>query len=105
MATVLAEPTIRVDSTGVMRVGNTRVTLDTLVAAYHEGASAEEIALRYESLSLADVYEAISYYLRHRTEVDAYLVGRKATAQTVRREVDSRQGFKQIREMLSTRRV
>ncbi|MEO0869309.1 MAG: DUF433 domain-containing protein, partial [Cyanobacteria bacterium J06642_11] len=38
-----------------------------------EGATAEEIVEQYPSLQLADVYSVISYYLRRKTEVDAYL--------------------------------
>jgi uncharacterized protein (DUF433 family) len=45
------------------------VTLDTIVAAFDAGATAEEIAQQYSSISLADVYSVITYYLRHQTEV------------------------------------
>ena len=38
---------------GVMRVRGTRVTLDTVLSAFSEGATAEEIAQRYPSISLA----------------------------------------------------
>jgi uncharacterized protein (DUF433 family) len=34
---------IQVDANGVARVGGTRVTLDTVIAAFSEGATAEEI--------------------------------------------------------------
>ena len=34
---------LETDSSGVVRVGKTRVTLDTIVAAFCEGATAEEI--------------------------------------------------------------
>ena len=54
---------------GTVRVGGTRVTLDTVVAAFREGASAEAIARRYPTLGLADVYSVLGYYLRHREEV------------------------------------
>jgi len=57
---------------GVMRVGGTRVTLDTVVRAFLRGAAAEEIAQQYPSLSLTDVYAAISYYLQHRAAVEKY---------------------------------
>jgi uncharacterized protein (DUF433 family) len=49
---------------GVMRVSGTRVTIDTVLAAFAEGATAEEIAQQYPSISLADVYQVIGYYLR-----------------------------------------
>ena len=34
---------LKTDSEGVVRVGNTRITLDTVIAAFKEGATAEEI--------------------------------------------------------------
>ena len=64
---------LQVDSDGVMRVGGTRVTLDTVIAIFEQGATAEEIVQRFPTLDLADVYFAIGYYLRHRQEVDDYL--------------------------------
>jgi len=35
------------DSHGVLRVGGTRVTLDTVIAVFKEGATPEEIVYRY----------------------------------------------------------
>ena len=58
---------------GVARVGGTRVTLDTIVRAFARGATAEEIAQQYPSLSLSDVYATISYYLQQRQEVQTHL--------------------------------
>ena len=55
------------DTAGVVRVGGTRVTLDTIIAAFKDGATAEEIVHQYPSLALADVYSVIGHYLR-RTE-------------------------------------
>jgi uncharacterized protein (DUF433 family) len=37
------------DASGAIRVENTRVTLDSVVLAYREGASAEEIAERFSA--------------------------------------------------------
>ena len=50
------------DDDGVILVGGTRVTLDTLIAAFTEGATAEEIAQQYPSVRLADIYSVIGYY-------------------------------------------
>ena len=61
-------------------MGKTRVTLDTVIAAFLEGATAEEIAQQYPSLQLSDVYIAIGYYLKHKVEVDAYLLERQHRA-------------------------
>ena len=80
-----AEPVpLAVDADGIYRVAGTRVTLDTVVAAYHEGATPEEIADQYPSLKLDHIYAVISYYLRHREEVDAYLGDRAKFASEVR---------------------
>ena len=79
-------------------------TLDTLVAAFDAGATAEEIAQQYSSVSLADVYSVITYYLRHKTEVSAYLHRRQEQAATVREEVERRIPPSDIREQLIARR-
>jgi uncharacterized protein (DUF433 family) len=69
---------------GVIRVAGTRVTLDTVVAAFEQGATAEEIVQQYPSLHLADAYAVISYYLRHRPEVETYLAERDQISRRVR---------------------
>jgi uncharacterized protein (DUF433 family) len=97
-------PPLRVDGDGVVRVGGTRVTLDTVVTAYIEGATAEEIVLRYDSLRLADVHAVISYYLEHRTEVEAYLEQRHQEAEELRRQVEARTPQAGIRKRLLARR-
>jgi uncharacterized protein (DUF433 family) len=64
---------VRQDESGVLRVGNTRVMLDSVVAAFHQGHSAETIAQQYPALSLEEVYGAIAYYLANQAEVGQYL--------------------------------
>lgn len=97
-------PPLATDRDGVVRVGGTRVTLDTIVQAFQEGLSAEEIHLQYPSVSLAAVYSAIAYCLEHRDEVDEYLVERGHQAQAVRREIAARFDQSGIRERLLARR-
>ena len=75
---------IELDVDGVARVGKTRVTLDTVVAAFNQGATAEEIVYRYPSLKLSDVYSTISFYLNHQQEVSEYLQQRQQQAQEIR---------------------
>lgn len=102
---VTAEPMpLFTDSDGVVRIGGTRVTLDTVVAAYREGATAETIAEQYPSLSLANVYTAVGYYLRHQAEVDAYLQKRQHQAAQVRQENETRFPAPGVRERLLARR-
>jgi uncharacterized protein (DUF433 family) len=92
------------DQDGVVRIGNSRVTLDTVVYAFNDGANSEEILERYPSLELADIYSVIAYYLRHRTEVDEYLKDREAFRAEVRHENESRFPNTGLRERLMARR-
>jgi uncharacterized protein (DUF433 family) len=89
----------------VLRVRGTRVPLDVVVAAFHDGASAEEIVLRYPSLDLADVYGVLAYYLRHRDRVDGYLAERRATAAAVKRAVQARADMNVIRRRLESQGI
>ena len=84
--------------------GSTITIHGRLVAAFDSGATADEIAQQYSSISLADVYSVITYYLRHKTEVSAYLHGRQEQAATVREEVERRFPPSDIRERLIARR-
>lgn len=93
------------DQDGEVRVGDTRVTLDTVIETFEYGASAEEIALRYPSLRLADVYAVISYYLLHQADVTAYLQERHALEEQVRRENEARFNLIGIRERLLARQA
>ena len=96
---------LQTDADGVVRVGKTRVTLDTVIAAFAEGATAEEIVQQYPSLDLADVYQVIGYYLRRTSEVEAYLQQRRAQAETVRKQNESRFDPQGVRDRLMARRV
>src|SRR5437773_10847138 len=78
------------DGDGVVRVRGTRVRLDTVVYAFNRGASAEEILQQYRSLARSDIYATISYYLQHRSSVDAYLQQRQLEHDRVRKLNESR---------------
>ncbi|MCB0197290.1 MAG: DUF433 domain-containing protein [Anaerolineae bacterium] len=94
---------LKTDTDDVVRVGNTRVTLDTVIAAFNAGATAEEIVSQYPSLLLADVYAVIGYYLQHQSEVDAYLSQRQKTMHEVRAQNEARFDQQGIRERLLAR--
>ena len=55
-----AKAYVRQDEHGVLRVGETRVMLDSVVAAFHLGHSVETIAQQYPALTLEEAYGAIS---------------------------------------------
>lgn len=103
--TIANEPVpLQVTADGVVRVGGTRVTLDTVVTAFEEGATAEEIVEQYPSLRLADAYGAISYYLSHRAEVEAYLAERRTESSRVRKQNEARLDQAGVRARLLARR-
>ena len=63
---------LRLDANGVVRVGDTRVTLETVIRRFLSGDTPEEISEAY-LLTLSHSYSTISYFLQHRTEVYEYL--------------------------------
>jgi uncharacterized protein (DUF433 family) len=67
------KPYVWVDEHGVMRIGQSRVMLDSIVAGFEQGHSPETLQQQYPTLSLEEVYGAITYYLAHTDEVHAYL--------------------------------
>lgn len=92
------------EADGVIRVGSTRVTLDTVIAAFKEGATAEEIVQRYPTLDLADVYRVIAYYLSHSTEIEDYLLERYKQSELIRKENEARFDPSGVRDRLLARR-
>ena len=100
--TTFAVP-LRLDAHGTIRVGQSRVTLDTVIAAYHQGASPEAIARQYPAVTLAEVYGAIAYYLQHQAEMDAYLQARLAEAAPLHEELEDRFNPVGLRERLRVR--
>jgi uncharacterized protein (DUF433 family) len=58
---------------GGWRVAGTRVSLDSIVHAYWDGRSPEAIVDEFPTLTAEQVYGALAYYLRHKSEIDHYL--------------------------------
>jgi uncharacterized protein (DUF433 family) len=74
---------------GTIRITGTRVPLETVVYHFKLGASPEEIALRFPSLPLVDVYCSIAYYLSHREEVEQYMQQQQAAGIETRRLIEA----------------
>ena len=68
------------------RIAETRVSLDSVVCDYLSGLSPEAIADSFDSLSLEQVYGAITFYLSHRDEVNRHLVQNRAKFEALRRQ-------------------
>ena len=106
MSVVVSTSEIKLTKTesGVLRVGNSRVSLDTVIIAFGQGATPEQIVEDYDSLELSEVYAVLSYYLQNREEVENYLTQRKVEREKLRREIESRSNPQGIREKLLARR-
>jgi uncharacterized protein (DUF433 family) len=101
---------LRLDKHGDIRIGQSRVLLDTILGHYKAGMSPEEIARGYDTITLADVYETIGYYLRHKEDVEAYLERRDAEAEALRQRIEASQPSKadlkaQIKERWAKRKT
>lgn len=57
---------------GALRIAGTRVGLDSVVAGLQEGESPEKIVQSFPTLTLAQVYGAIAYYLDNKKLMDDY---------------------------------
>jgi uncharacterized protein (DUF433 family) len=94
-------PPLNIDEQGVVRVGGTRVTLDTVIAAYKQHTSAEEIAEAFPVLDLADVHAVIAYYLRHSKAVEDYLEEGERKAADLKQKIESRYDPNEIRQRMA----
>jgi len=105
MVVAAETPPLVAGAADVFHVGKTRVTLDTVVGAFQDGATAEEIATQYPTLSLGQVYAVITYYLAHIAEVNDYLQARKQQSAEVRQANERLFNPAGIRARLSARQA
>jgi uncharacterized protein (DUF433 family) len=100
---ILEAVPLATDRDGVIRVSGTRVPLETVIGAFLDGATPEEIVLGYTTLSLADVYQVVAYYLRNKEKVDSYLERVRVEEKEARTLMDARGNQVGIRERLLAR--
>ncbi|PSF39367.1 hypothetical protein C7H19_00850 [Aphanothece hegewaldii CCALA 016] len=104
LAIIPESPPLKVNADGVFRIGNTRVTLDTLVTVVKQGLTAEEIAYRYP-FKLADIYATIAYYLNYQQDVEFYLKQRQQQAQDIRSMNEAKFAPQGLRDRLLARQA
>jgi uncharacterized protein (DUF433 family) len=68
------------------RISGTRVSLDSIVYDYLSGLSPESIAENFDTLSLEQIYGAITFYLSHKNEVDQHLMANRAKFNALREQ-------------------
>ena len=91
--------------TDSVRIGDSRVTLETVVGRFNCGDSPADIVAGFDTLSLADVYAVIAYYLRHREEVDAYLQAREEASERTWALIEADSKNQALRERLQAQRA
>lgn len=67
---------------GGYRVGETRVSLDSLVYLFREGMSAESMVESYPALTLEQVHGALAFYLGNQKEIDTHLADGQRAAES-----------------------
>ncbi|MBX3064722.1 MAG: DUF433 domain-containing protein [Anaerolineae bacterium] len=71
-------------------MGNTRILLELVIYAFRQGETPEGIIDSYPSLTLADVYAVIAYYLNHREEVDSYIRQSEAKGKQLQAQIEAK---------------
>ena len=104
MSQVTTTVPLYMNEAGVLRIIGTRVSLDSVIYAFKEGATPEEIVQQYPTLDLADVYSVIAYYLQNRAEVEQYLEKNKVEIEELRKEIEARFNHHGLRERLLARK-
>ena len=70
---------------GAYRINGTRVSLDSIVYAFREGESPEDIRSSFPVLTLEQVYGAITFYLANQSKIDKHLENAEAEYENQRR--------------------
>ncbi len=67
---------------GAYRIGDARVSLDSLVHLFRKGMSAESMLESYPALTLEQVHGALAFYLANQKDIDQYLAEGQRAAQS-----------------------
>src|SRR5437762_251554 len=79
---------LRDDGQGGLRVGQTRVSFESLWHMHRQGVSPAEIVHAFDTLHLADVHAVLAWALRNPVAVDAYLKQRDEAAAALRCQLE-----------------
>lgn len=81
---------LRTDENGVIRIGQSRVTLVTVINRYKAGDSVDVIHEGFSTVALSDIYAVIAYYLANQETIEAYLLEIEQQAQQTRGQWEDR---------------
>ena len=95
----------RVDESGTVRIGNTRVSLLSVLTEFLQGATPEQIVQDFDALRLEQVYAVVAYYLTNRKEVEAWLDQERAEGKRAEQEIEAEFPQAGIRDRLLRRKT
>jgi uncharacterized protein (DUF433 family) len=101
---------LRDDGAGGLRIGQTRVSLESVWHLHQQGATPADIAQAFDTLDAADIYAVLAWALRHSEELNAYLTRRDEEAAAIRRQLEeagltpNREQSAQLKDKLTSRR-
>ena len=73
---------------------------------FEKRATPEGMIQSYDTLQLADVYAVLTWYLRHKVQVEDYLGKRAEDAEAIRRTIEAKQPDRaELRARLMARRA
>ena len=100
---------LSISEDGAIRITGSRVSLDSVLHCYQQGATAEEIALRFPALRLADIHSCLAYYLNHLDKVGEYLDRQRDMADDLQKRISSdptqHEGIARLRKRIEKRRT
>jgi uncharacterized protein (DUF433 family) len=90
---------------GTIRIGKTRVSLESVIHHFCLGATAEEIVQKFPALTLAEVYSAIAYFLNNRRQVEDYLRRQESESDAAQAEIEAKHKLQtdELRERIIAR--
>lgn len=91
MSTVTGEYVRRTADGGWLVVGS-RVSVDSIIAAYWDGKSPEGIVEEFPTLTAEQVYGAIAFYLHNKSEIDLHFAQQAARWKELQRSSETQHG-------------
>ena len=101
----VATVNLRKTEDGTIRIGQTRVALESVVHHFRLGSTAEDIAQKFPALRLSEVYGVIGYVLDHPVEIEEYMREQERAEDLAEAEIRARYGndMAEFRKRLAAR--
>lgn len=90
METIETTSTVSLTKTfdGTIRIGKSRIALESVIHHFSLGATAQEIAQKFPSLKLPEIYAVIAYFLDNREEVAEYIQAQETESDKLQFEIE-----------------